>query len=184
MNKLTFQMITFLLKIMLSHSFSCGFCGTNQFVSIFILSLMVNENVTCSLSWGYGGVTTVVCSIDYLIIFPSYDIHHVHESQSDGMDHQWFQNTILIDIIKVTFLYIISLLYIYSLVREHDHFNHTKRNLIVNDNVTCSFSRAYVAVICNMQYWLSSTRMLIINPCYEVHHVHGSRSDGMDHQWF
>ena len=107
MNKLTFQMITFLLKIMLSHSFSCGFCGTNQFVSIFILSLMVNENVTCSLSWGYGGVTTVVCSIDYLIIFPSYDIHHVHESQSDGMDHQWFQNTILIDIIKMTFLCII-----------------------------------------------------------------------------
>ena len=184
MNKLTFQMITFLLKIMLSHSFSCGFCGTNQVVSIFILSLMVNENVTCSLSWGYGGVTTVVCSIDYLIIFPSYDIHHVHESQSDGMDHQWFQNTILMDIIKVTFLYIISLLYIYSLVREHDHFNHTKRNLIVNDNVTCSFSRAYVAVTCNMQYWLSSTRMLIINPCYEGHHVHGSRSDGMDHQWF
>ena len=144
MNKLTFQMITFLLKIMLSHSFSCGFCGTNQNVSIYILYLMVNENVTCSLSWGYGGVTTVVCSIS--IIFPSYDIHHVHESQSDGMDHQWFQNTTLMDIIKMTFLYIISLLYIYSLVREHDHFNHTKRNLIVNDNVTCSFSWGYVAV--------------------------------------
>ena len=153
MNKLTFQMITFLLKIMLSHSFSCGFCGTNQIVSIFISKLkwswvnsMVNENVTCSLSWGYGGVTTVACSIDYLIIFPSYDIHRVHESQSDGMDHQWFQNTTLMDIIKMTFLYIISLLYIYSLVREHDHFNHTKRNLIVNDNVTCSFSWGYVAV--------------------------------------
>ena len=43
-----------------------------------------------------------------LIIIPSYDVHHVHESQSDGMDHQWSQNTMLIDIIKMTFLYIIS----------------------------------------------------------------------------
>ena len=43
-----------------------------------------------------------------LIIIPSYDVHHVHESQSDGMGHQWFQNTILIDIIKMTFPYIIS----------------------------------------------------------------------------
>ena len=36
-----------------------------------------------------------------LIIIPSYDVCHVHESQSDGMDHQWFQNTIVIDIIKI-----------------------------------------------------------------------------------
>ena len=43
-----------------------------------------------------------------LIIIPSYDVHHVHESQSDGMDHQWSQNTMLIDIIKMTFLYIKS----------------------------------------------------------------------------
>ena len=50
------------------------------------------------------------------------------------------KNTILMDIIKMTFLYIISLLYIYSLAREYDHFDHTKRNLIVNENVTCSFS--------------------------------------------
>ena len=47
-------------------------------------------------------------SYHVLIIIPSYDVHHVHESQSDGMDHQWFQNTILIDIIKMTFPYIIS----------------------------------------------------------------------------
>ena len=51
-----------------------------------------------------------------------------------------FKNTILMDVIKMTFLYIISLLYMYSLVREYDHFDHTKRNLIVNENVTCSFS--------------------------------------------
>ena len=51
-----------------------------------------------------------------------------------------FKNTILMDIIKMTFLYIISLLYIYSLAREYDFFDHTKRNLIVNENVTCSFS--------------------------------------------
>ena len=63
-NKLTSQMITFLKKIILSHYFSCGFCGTNQVVSIFIVSLMVNENVACSFSWGYGAVTTVLCTID------------------------------------------------------------------------------------------------------------------------
>ena len=51
-----------------------------------------------------------------------------------------FKNTILMDILEMTFLYIISLLHIYSLVPEHDHFDHTKRNLIVNENVTCSFS--------------------------------------------
>ena len=43
-----------------------------------------------------------------LIIIQSYDVHHVQESQSDGMDHQWFQNTILLHIKKMTFLYIIS----------------------------------------------------------------------------
>ena len=43
-----------------------------------------------------------------LIIIQSYDVYHVHESQSDCMDHQWFQNTIVIDIIKMTFLCIIS----------------------------------------------------------------------------
>ena len=50
----------------------------------------------------------MLSSSHILIIIPSYDVHHVHQSQSDGMDHQWFQNTILIDIIKMTFLYIIS----------------------------------------------------------------------------
>ena len=42
-----------------------------------------------------------------LIIIPSYDVYHVHQRQSDGMDHQWFQNTILLHIKKMTFLYII-----------------------------------------------------------------------------
>ena len=50
----------------------------------------------------------MLSSSHILIIIPSYDVYHVHQSQSDGMDHQWFQNTILIDIIKMTFLYIIS----------------------------------------------------------------------------
>ena len=51
-----------------------------------------------------------------LIIIPSYDVHHVQESQSDCMGHQWFQNTIVIDIIKMTFLCIISLnIYYYYL---------------------------------------------------------------------
>ena len=43
-----------------------------------------------------------------LTIILSYDVHHVHESQSDDMDHQWSQNTLLIDITKMTFLNIIS----------------------------------------------------------------------------
>ena len=33
--------------------FSCGFFGTNQIVSIFILYMMANENLVCSLSLGY-----------------------------------------------------------------------------------------------------------------------------------
>ena len=56
-----------------------------------------------------------------LIINPSYDVHHVHESQSDGMDHQWFQNTILTDIIKMTFLHIISHIYYYHLSPWYIH---------------------------------------------------------------
>ena len=71
MNKLTFQTITFLLKIILSHYFSCGFCETNQVVIIFILYLMVNENVTCSFSWGDGEVTTVISSIDLVLMTSS-----------------------------------------------------------------------------------------------------------------
>ena len=70
-NKLTFKMIPFPKKILLYHYFSCGFCGTNQVVSIFIVSLMVNENVTCSFSWGYGTVTTVLCTIDKVLIMSS-----------------------------------------------------------------------------------------------------------------
>ena len=99
--------------MILSFYFSCGFCGTNEVVSIFILYLMINDNVTCSLSmriWcsNYSNMHYWLSSNHVLIMIPSYDGHHVHESQSDGMDHQWFQNTILIDLIKMTFLYIIS----------------------------------------------------------------------------
>ena len=43
-------------------------------------------------------------SNDVLIIILCYDVHHVHDSQSDGMDHQWFQNTVLIGIITMTYL--------------------------------------------------------------------------------
>ena len=64
-------MITFFQQIILSLYFSCGFCGTNQIVSVFILYLNVNENVTCSFSWGYGAVTTVICSIDQGLITSS-----------------------------------------------------------------------------------------------------------------
>ena len=45
---------------------------------------------------------------NHFLIILSHDVYHVHQSQSDTMDHQWFQNTVLMDIIKMTFLYIIS----------------------------------------------------------------------------
>ena len=32
--------------------FSCGFCETNQVVSVFIFNILVNENLACSFSWG------------------------------------------------------------------------------------------------------------------------------------
>ena len=52
----------------------------------------------------------------FLIIIPSYDVYYVHESQSDGINQQWFQNTILIDIIKIDFFYIMPLnIYYYHL---------------------------------------------------------------------
>ena len=57
-------MITFFQQIILSLYFSCGFCGTNQLVIIFIPYLMVNENLACSFWWGYGEIATVLCSID------------------------------------------------------------------------------------------------------------------------
>ena len=104
-------------------------------------------------------------STHILIIIPSYDVHRVHESPSDGMDHQWSQNTILIDRIKMTFLYIIC----------HN---------MVNESVTCSFSmKIWCSNYRNMQYWLSSNHVVIIIPSYNVHHVHESQSDGMDHRW-
>ena len=46
--KLTFQMITFFKQIILSLYFSCGFCETYQLVSVFILYLIVYENLACS----------------------------------------------------------------------------------------------------------------------------------------
>ena len=61
--------------------------------------------ILCS---NYRNMQYWLSSNDVLIIIPSYDVPHVHDSHSDGMDHEWFQNTIPIDIIKMTFLYIIS----------------------------------------------------------------------------
>ena len=46
------------------------------------------------------------------------------------------------------------------------------------------FMRIWCNNYSNMQYWLSSNRILIIIPSYDVHNVHESQSDGMDHQWF
>ena len=57
-------MITFFQQIILSLYFSCGLCETNQGVSVFILYIMVNENLACLFWWGYGEITTVICSID------------------------------------------------------------------------------------------------------------------------
>ena len=47
--------LLFTLSVLLSFEF----CGTNQIVSVFILYLNVNENVTCSFLWEYGAVTIV-----------------------------------------------------------------------------------------------------------------------------
>ena len=68
--------------------------------------------MTCSFSmriWcsKYRNMQYWLSSNHVFIIVPSYNVHHVHQSQSDGMDHQWSQNIILIDIIKMTFVYII-----------------------------------------------------------------------------
>ena len=38
----------------------------------------------------------------------SYKVQHTHESQSEGMDRQWFQINIITDIRKRSFLYMIS----------------------------------------------------------------------------
>ena len=72
-------------------------------------------------------------SNNILIIDQSYKVHHAHESQSEGMDHQWFQINIIIDKRKITFSlqYITYLLLsykssIYSLVCESDYFNNTE----------------------------------------------------------
>ena len=57
--------------------FSCGFFGTNQIVSIFILYMMANENLVCSLSLGYAAVTTVIRSIDTVLITSSQLINPI-----------------------------------------------------------------------------------------------------------
>ena len=44
--------------------FSCGFRGMNQVVSVFIHNILVNENLAYSFSWGYGEITTLICSTD------------------------------------------------------------------------------------------------------------------------
>ena len=40
-------------------------------ISIFILYIMVNENLACSLSLGYSAVTTVIWNIDTVLITSS-----------------------------------------------------------------------------------------------------------------
>ena len=62
--KLTAQMISFISQWILSFYFSCGFCGMNQVVSVFIHNILVNENLAYSFSWGYGEITTFICSTD------------------------------------------------------------------------------------------------------------------------
>ena len=113
MNKLTFQMIIISLK---NNAISLLFMWIlwNKSVSKYLHTLL-NDYWECDLFlfmeiWcsNYRNMQYSLSSNPVLIIIPSYDVHHDQESQSDGMDHQWFQNTILIDIIKMTFLYIIS----------------------------------------------------------------------------
>ena len=62
--KLTAQMISFISQWILSFYFSCGFRGMNQVVSVFIHNILVNENLAYSFSWGYGEITTLICSTD------------------------------------------------------------------------------------------------------------------------
>ena len=62
--KLTAQMISFISQWILSFYFSCEFCGMNQVVSVFIHNILVNENLAYSFSWGYGEITTFICSTD------------------------------------------------------------------------------------------------------------------------
>ena len=61
-------MITFFEQLMLSSYFSCGFFGTNQLVSVFVLYIMVNENVACSSLLGYSAISTIICSINKVLI--------------------------------------------------------------------------------------------------------------------
>ena len=76
--KLIPQIITFLEQLILSFYISWGFYGTNQLVSVFMLYIMVNENLACSFSWGYDEITTVICrsikSNDILINNQSYKV--------------------------------------------------------------------------------------------------------------
>ena len=108
----------------------------------------------------YSNMQYWLSSNHILIIIPSYDVYHIHESQSDSMDHQWFQNTILIDIIKMTFLYIISRnIYYYHLSPWNVLWCRNTTTLIIRKKpdflsyLTCYFSWGYGAVttvICNI----------------------------------
>ena len=122
------------------------FFSANNIISLLFMWILWNESarkclytllffyflfmrIWCS---NYHNMQYYSSSNHILIINPSYDVHHVYESQSDGKDHQWFQNTILTDVIKMTFMwlyhiFIIIISMIYSLVQERDHFNHSKR---------------------------------------------------------
>ena len=132
------------------------------------LHTLLNGKWECDLFlfmriWGnnYSNMQCWLSSNHILIIIRSYDVPHVHESQSDGMDHQWFQKYYPYGYNKNDFsLRYITVIHIYSLVREYDHVDHTKRNLIVNENVNCSFSWGYVAkttVICSIDKVLNAS---------------------------
>ena len=96
------------------------------------------------------------------IINPSYDIHRVHESQSDNRitgDLKYYPcryNKNELSSHNITLYLLLSFKsMIYSLVRESDHFNHTKRAWfpflssifilykMVNENLACSFWWGY-----------------------------------------
>ena len=60
--------------------------------------------MTCSFWWGYGGIATVVWSIDQFNRHPqNWSIlwsYHAHESPPKRKDNQWFQNNTIINIGK------------------------------------------------------------------------------------
>ena len=99
--------------------------------------LFLFMRIRCS---NYHNMQYWLSSNHVLIIIPSYNVYHVHQSQSDGMDHQWFQNTILLLIKKMTFLYIISYnIYYYHLNPWYIHWCRNATALIMRKKNLISF---------------------------------------------